>query len=264
MIVDKINAYLTSSGQTVDEVIAKNVGSCAEWAFKRQFGAEREDKPGVLRLSGCGQCARKQAYGYHGFEKNGKEIDPRSKITFFMGDMIELLMVNLAKVAGCTIESCGLEQTTVKLTIAGKEIYGHPDGILVHEGKRYLLECKSMSSYSYEKFDKGDIDDSYIAQVNAYMKALDLDACLFLALNKDNSVLGERVISASNEVVAALSNNMAVVIGSTPESLPERSCKPDSKGFYDWHATYCSYWKTCLPNAKSVLVSNRYKIKESK
>src|SRR3990167_821794 len=130
MLVDKILAYLNTQEKTVDEGLLSQVSILARWTFKRQFMEERiRPTLGKLYLSSCGKCPRQLAYGYLDFAKNGKEMDARAAITFWQGDLVELMLLSLAKQAGCQITSYGLNQNTVKLKVGEVEIQGHPDGL---------------------------------------------------------------------------------------------------------------------------------------
>ncbi len=259
MIINRINEYLAAEGQAIDEAILADVANLSRWSFAKQFG-EREDRPGTLRLSAIGKCIRQQAYKILQFPENGKEIDPRARMVFAMGDLTELVVVALAKAAGCEIKSTGAAQLIV--SIEGVE--GHPDGILRDSGTDYLLEVKSMSSFSFKDFERGVIDEGYRYQCNAYMEALGLDKCVIIALNKDAGVLAEQVISKDIAIVDQIRNRIHTLKSITPEALPPRPYQPDAKGFYPWQCLYCAYWVTCHPTAEKVLVSNRYKLKEMK
>src|SRR3990167_3186760 len=104
MIVDKINKYLSEAGKTIEESLRYDVEKLAGAAFQRQFmDSEVYDAKGKLWFSGIGKCVRQQAYKFHGFEKKGKEIDARAKLAFFTGDLVELTIVSLAKLAGCNV-----------------------------------------------------------------------------------------------------------------------------------------------------------------
>ena len=259
MIIDKINSYLTGAGVDISDELFAEVSNRAGWRFADQFG-KRKERNGGLYLSSVGKCPRQQAYNVLGFETNGKEIDSRARMVFFQGDMAELAVAYLAKLAGVSIESIGDNQATVNLD----GVQGHPDGVLdAEDGTKYLVEIKSMSSYGFEKFEKGDIDDSYLGQVNAYMEALGLDWCVMVALNKDSGVLGEKIIHKDGAIVNRCRKNIKTVRQATKETLPERPYAPDEKGNLPWQCLYCAYWGHCWPNAQKVLVgrSNKLKIK---
>lgn len=256
MIVDKINAYLSTQGRTVDDAILAEVATLAQFAFSRQFGIREERAVKQPYFSSIGKCMRQQAYELLGFEANGKEIDSRSKMVFFQGDMAELAIVLLAKQAGCQITACGQAQESVQLD---EFLRGRPDGIL--DGTR-LVEVKSMSSYGFDRFERGDIDEGYIFQCNAGMEALKLTETVFVGLNKDAGVLHEQIIKRDPAIVAEIRSRMAILKTATKETLPERPYAPNEKGFYPWQCLYCAHWKTCLPNAERVLVKSSYKLKE--
>lgn len=257
MIVDKVNAYLSGEGRPVPEAILAEVGKVAQVAFSRQFG-EREEKPGTLRLSSIGKCIRAQAYNKLGFEPNGKVIDARSKVTFFMGDITELAVIGLIRLAGLQVEDFWADQRTV--TIMGIE--GHPDGIVTIEGVRYLLEVKSMSSYAFREFEQGKIDESYIWQFQAYMSALGLSKVIMVALNKDAGVLSEQVREFHPLIAQGIRERIALLKTVKKEALPNKPYGPDEKtGFLPWQCLYCAFYGHCWPAAQKVVVSGKYKLK---
>ena len=263
MIVDKIYEYLNAEGKTLDEALRYEVEKLAGASFKRQFMTEENGvSKGVLRLSAVGKCARQLAYAYHGFERKGKEIDARAKIIFFQGDLVELMLASIAKLAGCNLIATGLHQATVELPVNGGFLKGHTDALLIQPGEIYLAEFKSMSSYAFERFEKGFIDDSYIAQYNTYLAALGLKRCVFVGLNKDSGVLHEMVINLDEAIVQKCRENILTVTKSTPEKLPAPAYQADESGFYPWQCLYCAYWGHCRPNAEKVLVRNSFKLKE--
>ena len=265
MIIDKINKYLWDNELKLDDALKYEVEKLAGWTFKRQFmeNGERDNK-GKLYLSSVGKCPRQLAYGYHGFEKKGKEIDGRAKIIFWTGDLIELTVVNLAKLAGVILSSTGFNQITLNFSVNGAVIQGHPDGLVIEPKEILLLEVKSMSSYGFRKFEKGIIDETYLIQVNCYMEALGINRCVFVALNKDNGIMNEIILEKSEEIVEQSRKNITKVLHSSPEKLPEPNYKADEKGMYPWQCLYCAYWGHCHPNAEKVLVGKAYKLKEKK
>ncbi len=256
MIVDKINEYLNSKGETIPEAILNEVGELAKWSFERQFG-RREEQKNTLRLSAVGRCVRQQSYKLLGFEESGKSIDARARMVFFQGDLAEMAIVLLAKAAGLQISRSGKDQKTVEI----EGIEGHPDGIF-HGESDYLLEVKSMSSYGFKEFQRGILDDGYRFQINAYMHAMGLTQAIVVGLNKDAGVLHEALISKDKALVDEILTRISVLKDIKVESLPERPYKPNEKGFYPWNCLYCAYHNICLPNAEKVLVGKAYKLKE--
>ena len=268
MICNKINAYLSSKDpKAIDPKIVYEIEKLSGVSFTRQFLTnDVETTAGKLRPSSAGRCPRQQAYAYHGFEKKGKEIDSRAKLIFWAGDLTEMTLLSLAKAAGCCVFATGFNQIRLPVKFNGTEITGHPDGLLLHEGEIYLIEVKSMSSYGFEKFERGEIDESYLAQVNLYLDALALDKCVFLAQNKDSGVINERILTRDPEIVAKAKANLMTVINSTKEKLPPPPPEygPDTKGYYYWTCRFCAWFQVCRPNAELVLVKNSYILAEKK
>lgn len=267
MIVDRINTYLTEKGnKSINEYILKEFGALAAFSFQRQFctNNEEHDSKGKLRLSSAGKCARALAYAFHGFEKKGKEQDSRSAIVFAQGDYIEAMVTQLAKLSGVVLLGIGLNQVNVKMLVRGVEVVGHPDGFVINDGIMGLFECKSMSSFSFERFEKGEISEDYIAQIQAYMFAAGMNWCCIVAVNKDSGVMAEQIVRFDKDIVQKVSDNLAKVIQSTPELLPDapKTLDCNEKGLYPWNCLYCSFWGVCRPNAQKVLVGKSYKLKE--
>ena len=265
MVVDKINAWLTSQEKSLEDgmqwIYQQEYAQLSGWAFRRQFLMQRKESNGDLRFSSSGKCVRALAYAFHQMETEGKEVDSRGMRTFFMGDMTEIMIVLLAKISGVPIFGYGLQQPRIKLTIGDKEIFGHPDGFVVDEGEILLVEVKSMNDKGYDRFEKGTIDEGHIFQMNANMEAAGVNRAVYVAFNKNTSVLGERVVHKDPDIVSLLRNNLYSVLCSTPDSLPERPFQPNEKGTLPWQCLYCAHHKTCWPAAQKVLVKNAYKLK---
>lgn len=258
MIIDKIQSYLNNPAEVKVDLLAE-VGNLSMRSFERQFGTKEETER-KLRLSSIGRCLRQQAYNILGFEVNGKEIDPRAKMVFFQGDMAEMAIVELAKLAGCNIKHSDLEQQEV--TING--VTGHPDGVLETALENYLVEVKSMSSYSFADFESGEIDEGYLYQINAYLYALKLNKCIVIALNKDAGVMCERIIEANADIQKQILLNILALKLVTKENLPEAKYQPNEKGIYPWNCLYCGWWKTCHPTAETKLIGKSTKLVEPK
>ncbi len=269
MVVDKINQFLYAKNLTLDEYVTREVSSLSAFAFKRQF-METYEGNGELRVSSLGKCPRQLAYGYHKFEPKGKEIDGRGRITFFMGDLSELLVTQLARLSGVRLLATGFNQITIEF----EGLKGHPDGLVLGEdNKLRLFECKSFSDYGFKDFEKGEIDDSYLVQINCYMEALGLTECVMVGVNKNNGVLSEHIFSKDAQFVDIAQKNLYEVKNSFTDTnengdkieakFPKRPYKPDEKTkYYPWNCLYCRWWGICLPNAEKVLVKNAYKLRE--
>lgn len=265
MIVNKINEFLEKENKSLEDgfkfLLKQEFSQLSGFSFDRQFLSDRKESDGELRFSSAGKCPRALAYGYHKYEKNGKELDSRGLRTFFMGDVTEVMIVLLAKAAGVPIFGYGLQQPKLSWTIGNKEIQGHPDGFVIDVERILTLEVKSMNTQAFTRFEKGEIDDSYIYQMNANMKAAGTSACLYVAFNKDNSVLGEKIVARDEKIIKKIEENLLSVINSTPSTLPKQPFEPNEDGFLPWNCLYCAYHKTCWPNAEKKLVGKAYKLR---
>lgn len=264
MIAEQISAYLADTNSTVNEHLAYQIEKLAGYAFRRQFMTQAEERTGIITLSSAGKCPRQIAYGLHGLPRNGKEIDGRGRLTFFQGDLVELTLMTLARLAGCPIVGTGLNQITVKVRIGETDIIGHPDGFLISPDGTRLVECKSMSSYAFERFERGEIDDGYYAQMNMYLEGTNLNECVMLAMNKDNAIVGESIVYRDPILINKIKEKLAAVLISTKENLPAPppELDADGKGLYPWNCLYCAYWGNCRVGAQKVLVGKSYKLKK--
>lgn len=254
MIVDKINAYLSTEGKTIDQALLEETGKMASISFSKQFGIREERKTNTPYFSSVGKCIRQQAYKILGFEEEGKQIDSRSKMVFFMGDIVELAIVQLCKVVDASVTGTGMDQESTELW----GMRGRPDGVV---GGTHVLEVKSMSSFSFRDFEKGQLDEGYRYQCNAAMESLKLDKCVVVALNKDAGVLAEMIITKDELIVMDIFYRLDTLKKATKENLPARAYQPDPKGMLPWQCRFCSYYKKCWPSSELVLVGKAYKLK---
>lgn len=258
MIVDRINAYLATAGQDINQAILTEVGKLAVDAFSRQFGKRENKEMKNPWFSSIGKCMRQQAYKLLGFPEDGKAIDARAKMVFFMGDLAEIAIIQVAKAAGCEISASGKDQERIEIF----GVTGKADGVLWEEEGGYLIEAKSMSSFAFRDFERGILDEGYRYQVNAGMAALKLSQTIVVGLNKDAGVLAEQIVSINPEIVKDIEKRSIILKNLNKDKLPDRAYATNEKGFYPWNCLYCGFHRTCLPNAEKVVVSKKYKLKE--
>ena len=261
MIVDRINQYLSTEGKEVSQAILEEVSQLAAASFAGKFGKRESFEQKNPWMSSIGKCMRQQAYKLLKFPEDGKTIDSRALMVFFMGDMAEIAIIQLAKTAGCEITADGKAQERIEYC----GVTGRADGVLWEKEAAYLVEAKSMSSFSFKEFERGIIDEAYRYQINAGMAALKLSAAVVVGLNKDAGVLAEKTFTRDEAIVKNIEGRAAVLKTVTKETLPERGYTPNEKtGFYPWQCLYCAYHRICLPEAEKVVVSGKYKLKMKK
>lgn len=263
-IVQKIHDYLEGENWTLDEGLAEAAASAMKHGLVRQIMEKRVvDKKGKLRGSNAGPCSRKMAYQYLGFPEEGKELNARAYSTFLFGDLAEVILVALIKLAGIKTEQTVLDESGQEdlLFKVAKEVSvpGHPDGVLpVQPGlnKPVLLEIKSTSDYAFKnRFQHGTIDEGYILQHHVYLEALGLEHGVFVVYNKNTGDICEVWVDRREEWVKLARRNYRWVLKSDPENLPPRyddgenygvrADKKTGRKVLRWGCGYCPYHLTC-------------------
>ena len=144
----------------------------------RNFLNEVPVKRRNLRLSAIGKPARQLWY-----DKNSKEepkpLEPSTRVKFLYGHMLEDLLILFSRLAGHTV-------TDLQKTVSVNGIKGHQDCVI--DG--VLVDCKSASGRSFEKFSKNKLysDDpfGYIAQISAYAEGNGVNEAAFLVIDKQH------------------------------------------------------------------------------
>jgi hypothetical protein len=163
------------------EVSEENV----EWAGKvfmdllRSRLKKREEKKGeeVLRFSSLGKKDRQIWYDAN-MPEASEQLPGKMHFKFLYGDVLELLMLFLAK-------ETGHEVTHEQHEVDVDGVKGHMDAVI--DG--VPVDCKSASSFSYQKFANGGFvfDDpfGYIQQLSGYAHAIGkTDRAGFLVCDK--------------------------------------------------------------------------------
>lgn len=140
---------------------------------------------GTLRASNVGKpCERQLWYDIH--SGNDREpLPPAARLKFLFGDILEELLLFLAKEAGHTVQH---EQAEIEVN----GVKGHIDAVV--DGR--LVDCKSASTFGFEKFKSHGLgnDDpfGYLDQLGTYLSGAisgdlplgDKDCGSFLVIDK--------------------------------------------------------------------------------
>lgn len=242
---------------------------------------ERRDWPG---LSQSWQCERKRVYQALGYDQAGFEWSAKQK--FDIGHFIEAYWMNALRKVWDIEDDIFMGQREVKLEIEGEEITGHPDGLLNDRGQKYLVECKSMSQPQFDAswndtsvvtmindqgvlaFDKSNEDHwnwwgSYIAQVHAYCKAMDVDDILFLFVGRDHGV-ESAYFEADPDIWARVEDRWRTVMNAykagelppRPEGVQQLRADGQDvwKGADSFPCAYCSFYNECHSDLDAVRI----------
>jgi|TARA_R110000744_G_scaffold89898_8_gene174744 hypothetical protein len=237
--------------QAITEYLSETIAQVAS----ERFGATEEKPRDTLSLSGIGKPCERQLWSRVN-EPYGKEevLGAELKGTFFYGDLLEALVIALAKAAGHDVQG---EQDV--LYVNG--IKGHRDCVI--DGM--TIDVKSASNFSFEKFKRGDIASNdpfgYMSQLSSYTYAGKDDPLVtnktqaaFLVIKKDRFELCLDVHDFSSRLPnkeAEVQHKKDMVKGPMPaipaaaQPVPQTKTSPNMK--LSTLCTYCFRKKQCWP-----------------
>jgi len=202
---------------------------------------EKPRERGKLRLSAIGRPARQLWY-----DKNSKEepkpLASNTRIKFLYGHLLEDVLILLARLAGHTV-------TDLQKQVNVYGIVGHQDCMI--DG--ILVDCKSASGKSFEKFSKDTLstDDpfGYIAQISAYAEGNNVDEAAFLAIDKQHGNICLTRIHSMDMI--NVKKRIEYLKGSMDESNPPDKCYADVSDGASGNRKlaigcfYCAHNRTC-------------------
>lgn len=205
----------------------------------------------TLRASNLGtKCARKLWYSINKPEVE-EPLPARARLSFLYGDILESLLLFLARAAGHKVEQ---EQAEIELN----GIKGHIDAVIDGE----LVDVKSASPSSFNKFKYHTLpqEDSfgYIPQINTYRAALKKERGHFLAVDKSAGKLHLDTHDADDVDYAKLVDERREMLAH-PEP-PERGFQDESDGAsgnrkLGLTCSYCAFKSTCFPGLRAFAYS---------
>ena len=257
-IVEDIYGVIQGKGgwdAAITEFLSTSIANVAEARFS-QAQVPRD----YLSLSGIGTpCDRKLWYKINQTESS-EPLSPEALGTFFYGDLIEALVLSLAKAAGHTVE--GMQDRVSVFGISGQRD-AVIDGITV--------DVKSASKYGFEKFRSHNLRDDdpfgYISQLSSYVYAGKDDPLVknkkegaFLVVQKDRFKLCLDRYDFTEELEGKeeeIKRVKEMVSGSIPEDRlqPVPQSKTSANTQLSTTCGYCDFRKVCWPEARTFLYS---------
>lgn len=212
--------------------------------------AERERRTDILRFSNLGRPDRQLWFDAHPDAGNEEKLSAKTYFKFLYGDVIEQLIVFLAKEAGHNVE-----QEQAEIEVDG--VKGHIDAII--DG--VVVDVKSASPFGFKKFERNTVleEDSfgYVSQLSGYASILTPNKpAAWIAFNKVNGDICTTPLAT--EVIQDHDPNPRIKHLKTILQLPEppELCYqpvPDGKSGNMKLNTPCSYCKhkfRCHPNLR--------------
>lgn len=289
MLADKILDYLRSDRvREVPPDVADLALALIRRSFSRQFGPAQKQRARKPSASSSWYCARKMVYDALPDPAHEPEpIQPRGRMTFWNGDVLESTCIALMRLAGVPLLSPNPvtgEQQEFMLPVGGTSVPCHIDFTFNHEGKEIPGDVKSMSSMGFEEFRKAVSDPrakwwaeneyGILAQLRIYMRAKDAPFGVFLAVCKDTGAIAELTVQRSAAFDAEIDRRAAYVMAfieakeipprpafAVTEILPGANQRPDgSKGpveeITNWRDRYCPHVRRCFAGFDVVALSS--------
>ena len=190
-----------------------------------------QEKRSYLGASSIGdECIRKVQLQYM---HEDQKVSAKQVRTFDIGHCLEDLIIQWLKIAGFQLKTRDKNGEQFGFSVAGGKFAGHVDGIILSFPEEFpdkpkgvsLLEIKTMNHKSWNDTQKRGVLVSkpiYYSQVQLYMAYLELDRCLFVALNKDASDLYFEIIPFDPGMAQKYSDRAVQIIKATEnnELLP--------------------------------------------
>ncbi len=160
LIAGPITAYLEQAHKEPDQAVMDELTGMFQRSIIKQLMQPRKDRKGHESTTVYSHpCARKARYSYDGAAR--APIQSRTMLKFLLGDMVELSVWGLAKLAGLDI-SLNNTDLSIKGLSDGLPVQVHPDGLLRHQGQSYNVEIKSCDSKTFDRWlEMGGPDDTW-------------------------------------------------------------------------------------------------------
>lgn len=254
--MEDIYGVLTTRPQNIPEELTEDFGRQLSHLIKDRL---TEDSSWSLRMSNLGEkCLRKLWYEANTPEKK-EPLSGATRLKFLYGDIIEHLLLFLAKISGHTVEN---EQTTVELG----GVKGHTDATI----DAVLVDVKSTSSRSFDKFASHLTRETdsfgYLVQLGGYGRATGNDKRAFVAVDKQHGYICVDNHEEEDKTDYFEIIDQAKRAISLPEP-PERYYRPEPDGKsgnekLGTACSYCDFKKTCYPNLRTFKYKDKDKFKE--
>lgn len=250
-LIEDMNRVLEDCGGIKEEDITFLSESLTETIANRL--SQSSKRRTHLSLSSIGKPLRRLWYDLkQPVEDNGNQLK------FLYGDIIETLLLWLARVAGHDVKDCQRE-------VKHHGIVGHIDSIIDGE----VVDVKSASQRSFMKFFNGTLVDDdpfgYLAQIASYDTEVGNGHPAFLVMNKVDGKLclyqpDKDFDFPDTEVL--IKNCKDALAKDTP---PEEKCYPDipdgksGNRCLDKGCVFCPYKRKCWDNLRAFKYANGVK-----
>lgn len=177
------DVYTLFEGHECDKERVQQFGQSLAQIISDRLAETRKGRTPTLRMSAIGKPSKQLWYEINDSKEaqtareTAEKLEPYTRLKFLIGDVWEAVLLFLVKEAGHDVQQ---EQAEVKLN----GVVGHIDAVI--DG--HVVDVKSASTYSFEKFKTGSLRDDdafgYMEQLSGYSVALGGLPGAFLAGDK--------------------------------------------------------------------------------
>ena len=149
LVAGPITAFLESQDKHLDEQVLNEMVAMFKHSITRQLMQPRDSRAGrESNTLYSHPCARKARYTFDGVAR--PPVEARAMLKFLLGDMVELTVMGMARLAGLDI---GCNNMDLYVTCPdGAMVPVHPDGLLNVNGQHYNVEIKSCDSHTFDRW----------------------------------------------------------------------------------------------------------------
>lgn len=202
-------------------------------------------------------CLRRLWYRYHTPDA-GDDITPSTRVKFIYGDILESLVLQLARDAGHEVED---EQKEVEYVndATGWRVRGRIDARI--DG--VVVDVKSVTKQSERKFHDGLTDDpfGYFGQLNGYATVLKSEEMGFLTIQKELGHIAYFPFLPDAEAFgygfarAVKAIDREAPVEERLADVPASATSPNMK--LCTSCSYCSFKGQCWPEVRAFAYSNK-------
>lgn len=242
----------------------------------------------VNRASSASLCYKRRWYQHNGYEAS--PLTPRKMVNFLLGDLSEKTMQHFIK-EGCVGEGklyseVNFGEAIGEFTIQNKKIIVYKQEDLTAQlgditvtahvdgwGKRNsdskweLIECKSAADYGFDSFITNGPGD-YLKQSTVNLstnkaKELGATSVRYFYLKKNTGHLWDRLFHFDENLLNDVIEEYKIADSPGEPMRPYVSKLefyrkvPTGRHILPWQCVYCSYTKTCWPNAELEFKNNK-------
>ena len=182
---------------------------------------KKEHDESLLSISQLGNCKMKLFLELKKLYK--EEYSTSLKRIFRVGDAFHSLIYN--EIIEKSYES-GIRIVTSEADVKDEKnkIKGRVDCIISDGRELMVLDIKSCSAWSFDKYQKGEIPNNYRCQIQLYLHILGYKKGILLFVNKNTSKTFEYLIEYDKEFVDKLLKEINIFYDNMKNNIPPEPC----------------------------------------